>query len=114
MSTRSPSATGYRGISAQELKSMIRDGGELALLDVREKGVFSRGHLFFAVSLPLSRLELRIRALVPRLATRIVLCDGGEGLAERAASKLRDIGYTDLAVLEGGIEAWRQAGYEIF
>jgi rhodanese-related sulfurtransferase len=101
-------------VRAPELKAMIRDGGELAILDVREKGVFSRGHLFLAVSAPLSRLELRVGSLVPRRSTRIVLCDGGEGLAQRAATRLRLLGYTDLSVLEGGVEAWRQAGYEVF
>jgi rhodanese-related sulfurtransferase len=101
-------------VSPAMLKAMIRDGKELALLDVREKGVFARGHLFFAISLPLSRLELRIRALVPRFGARVVLCDAGEGLAQRAATKLRLIGYADLSVLDGGIEAWRKAGYEIF
>jgi rhodanese-related sulfurtransferase len=103
-----------RHVTPRQLKAMIGDGGELAILDVREKGVFARGHLFFAVPLPLSRLELRIAALVPRRATRIVLCDGGEGLAERAADRLRAFGYTDLAVLVDGVEAWRQAGYEVF
>jgi len=61
---------------------------------VREEGVFSdEGHPFFANSLPLSRLEMMIRPLVPRYATRVVVYDGGDGadggLAERAAAKLR-------------------------
>jgi rhodanese-related sulfurtransferase len=103
-----------RLVQARELKAMIGDGRELAILDVREKGVFSRGHLFFALSVPLSRLELRIGPLVPRRATRIILCDDGEGLAPRAAARLRQLGYTNLAVLEGGLTAWRDAGYEVF
>jgi len=70
-----------------ELKAMLSDGEELALLDVREEGVFAQGHLLFAASLPLSRLELRLDALVPRRATRLVLCDDGDGLAHRAAAK---------------------------
>ena len=42
-------------VSAQEVRAMLRDGGEMALLDVREEGVFSeQGHPFFANSLPLS------------------------------------------------------------
>src|SRR3954454_1257589 len=101
-------------LSASLLKQRIRDGAELALLDVREKGVFSRGHLFFAISVPLSRLELRVGTLVPRRATRIVLCDGGEGLAQRAAARLRRFGYGDVAIIEGGIEGWRAAGFEVF
>ena len=95
---------------------MLRDGGEMALLDVREEGVFSElGHPFFANSVPLSRLELMIRDLVPRKLTRIVVYDGGkEGLADRAAAKLALIGYANLAVMAGGAPAWAAAGYELF
>src|SRR5215208_7474030 len=81
-------------VSPAEVRAMLRDGGEMALLDVREEGVFSeQGHPFFANSVPLSRLELMIRDLVPRRGTRIVLLDGGDDhLAQRAAAKLERMG----------------------
>ncbi len=101
-------------VSAAALRAMLTDGGELALLDVREELIFSESHLLWARSLPLSRLELRVAALVPRLATRIVLCDAGEGLAARAAAVLTRHGYTDVSVLDGGIAAWTAAGFELF
>ena len=101
-------------VAPAELKAMLNDGGELALLDMREEGVFSKSHLLFAVPCPLSRLEERIAALVPRGTTRIVLCDDGGGLAHRAATKLMHFGYRDLSVLDGGIAAWKAAGYELF
>ncbi|MCH8922563.1 MAG: hypothetical protein IIA67_05385 [Planctomycetes bacterium] len=105
-----------RSVTAAELESWIGDGDELALLDVREEGVFGRGHLLFAVCVPLSRIELRIRDLVPRPATRIVLCDGGgtDGLAEAAASRLARFGYTDVRILDGGTTGWAGAGFELF
>ena len=101
-------------LPAAELKAMLRDGEELAILDVREEGIFAEGHLLYAASLPLSRLELRLDALVPRRATRIVLCDDGDGLAHRAARKLMHWGYRNLAVLAGGIRGWQAAGFELF
>ena len=64
--------------------------------------------------LPLSRLELRFAALVPRKATRIVLIDDNDGLAQRAAEVLARAGYTDLSYLDGGIAAWAAAGFELF
>jgi rhodanese-related sulfurtransferase/predicted metal-dependent enzyme (double-stranded beta helix superfamily) len=97
-----------------ELKAMLKDGEELALLDVREEGIFANGHLLLAASLPLSRLELRLDALVPRKASRVVLCDDGDDLAHRAARKLMRWGYRNLAVLAGGVKGWAAAGYEIF
>ena len=51
---------------------------------------------------------------MPRRTTRIVLCDDGDGLAHRAATKLMHFGYRDLSVLDGGIAAWKAAGYELF
>ena len=103
-------------VSPQQARVMLRDGGEMALLDVREEGVFSeQGHPFFANSVPLSRLELMIRDLVPRPRTRIVVYDGGdENLADRAAAKLTRMGYRDVAVMAGGAQGWAAAGYELF
>jgi rhodanese-related sulfurtransferase len=96
------------------LREILADGRELALLDVREEGVFAAGHLLTAACVPLSRLELRLDALVPRRDTRVVLCDDDESLAQRASDRMRGFGYTDLAVLKGGVAAWRAAGFELF
>ena len=101
-------------LSPRDLKAMLRDGGELSLIDVREEGDFGRNHLLFACNLPLSRLEMRIDALVPRRSTRMVLCDADDGLAQRAVRRLAKLGYGNLAVLAGGVAAWKDAGYELF
>src|SRR5438552_10527888 len=103
-------------VSPEEVRAMLRDGGEMAFLDVREEGVFSEeGHPFFANSLPLSRFELMIRDLVPRRLARIVVYDGGEeDLADRAATKLALMGYRNLALMAGGARAWAAAGYQLF
>ena len=102
------------GIGPQDLKKRIREGGELAILDVREEGAFARGHLLFARSLPFGRIELRVRELVPRFSTPIVLCAGADGLADGAAERLSAFGYGDLAILEGGVTAWEKAGFVLF
>ena len=102
-------------VTASRLKSMFHDGAELALLDVREAGQFGEAHMLFATPLPYSRLELDIGALVPRKSARMVLCDDGElGVAELAATRLRSVGYTDVAVLAGGTKAWAAAGQILF
>ena len=92
------------------LKAHLHDGGEIALLDAREEVPFDARHLLMASCVPLSRLELLVDDLVPRRATRVVWCDDGEGLAERAAARMAALGYTDVAVLDGGIAAWEAAG----
>src|SRR5687768_3922424 len=101
--------------SVREVQAALRGSGELALLDVREQGVHYRGHPFFACSAPLSRLELMIGDLVPRRSVPLVVLDGGdEGLAERAARKLAQLGYLDVSMLEGGCAGWKAAGGELF
>jgi rhodanese-related sulfurtransferase len=103
-----------RRISAATLRGLLVDQHELALLDAREEGEFGAGHLFWAVPCPLSRREIRARALLPRLGTRIVCVDDGSGLAERLAAWLESIGATDVAVLDGGTRAWEAAGQVLF
>ncbi|WP_312166071.1 rhodanese-like domain-containing protein [Phenylobacterium sp.] len=87
---------------------------EVALIDLREEDPFAKDHPLFAAQLPLSRLELEILDRVPRRSTRIVLYDNDEGLVPRAAERLRKLGYTQVSALAGGLEGWRQAGYELF
>ena len=102
-------------LSARRLQEKLARGGELALLDVREQGVHYRGHPFFAVAAPLSRLEMVIADLVPRKSAPIVLLDGGaEGLAEKAAAKLSQLKYENIEILEGGCAGWKAAGGELF
>jgi rhodanese-related sulfurtransferase len=101
-------------LSAQQLRGMLADGREIALVDVREELIFSQSHLLLARSVPLSRFEVRFAQLVPRRATRIVLCDDGDGLAARAAAILARNAYTSVFVLNGGVAAWAAAGFELF
>jgi rhodanese-related sulfurtransferase len=101
-------------VSPHDLRDMIGGGGELALVDVREELIFSQNHLLLARSVPLSRFELKFRAMVPRRATRIVLCDDNDGLAARAAAILSRNGYTDVSILAGGVPGWGAAGFELF
>lgn len=106
-------------LTVQQVKAMLQAGEVFAFFDVREEGEFStQGHPLFATPLPLSRLEPRALALLPDPHTRIVLMDDGEegqaGRANRAAARLSALGYNDLAVVAGGLKAWRDAGYEVF
>ncbi|MGD9319084.1 MAG: rhodanese-like domain-containing protein [Desulfobacteraceae bacterium] len=105
-------------ITPIQLKEMLHDREELALLDLREQGVFTKEHQLFACSVPLSHLELKLYDFVPRQDTRIVLVDQGPsdklGLAGRGAERLGSLGYSNVAIMEGGIEEWRSLGFELF
>jgi len=107
-------ASDIRRIDAPQLKAQLHDGGEIALLDAREEGVFARRHLLLASCVPLGRLELLVDDLVPRRCARVVWCDDEEGSALRAAARMSALGYQDVAVLDGGIAAWEVAGYRVY
>ena len=101
-------------IESSSLRAWLGDGAEIALIDVRDGGPFSRSHLLLASNIPLAQLEVRIPALLPRRDVRLVLVDEGDGMCERAAFKLSSHGYTGLHILSGGVAAWLAAGYELF
>ena len=105
-------------IDAQTLRQWLHDGDEIALVDVRDGGPFSRSHLLVASNLPLSSLEVRAPALLPRLDARIVLMDdeAADGLrfVERATALLAANGYSNLSILRGGVSGWGEASFELF
>ena len=93
-------------MTAGETRDRLRGPAEIALINVREFGQYGEGHPFFAVSVPYSRLEQLAQRLLPRRSAPIVPCDGGDGIAERAASRLHQQGYDQILLLEGGVPAW--------
>jgi rhodanese-related sulfurtransferase len=97
-------------ITAGDLQALLGRGEAVALLDLRERGAFERGHIFRATPLPRRLLEARLPALITCPRTPIVLCDADGSLSALAASTLSQMGYTDVRSLEGGIAGWRGAG----
>jgi rhodanese-related sulfurtransferase len=89
---------------------------ETALLDVREEDPFAQEHPLWAANLPLSRIEIEAWRRIPRRDTFLVLYGAHEGtdLAPLAARTLASLGYTNLHLLEGGLDGWRAAGGELF
>jgi rhodanese-related sulfurtransferase len=101
-------------ITTAELRRRCQAGEEIAIVDAREEGVFHERHLLMASCLPLSRLELIAPGLLPRRSAPVVVCDDGDGLAERAAARLIEGGYSDVSVLAGGVKAWEAAGFPLY
>jgi rhodanese-related sulfurtransferase len=97
-----------------DVRSALLEQREIALIDAREEDPFARGHPLFAANLPLSRIELEAWVRIPRRDTTIVVYDDGEGLAGIAARMLVALGYTQVSLLAGGLQGWRQAGGELF
>jgi rhodanese-related sulfurtransferase len=101
-------------IDARALKAALHDGHEITLLDAREESTFGERHILLAACMPLGRIEVLADDMVPRRQTRVVWCDDGGDLGERAAQRMADLGYSDVSVLDGGITAWESAGFRIY
>lgn len=100
--------------SFAQIRQALLDHEEVALVDVREEAPFAEAHPLFAANIPLSKLELEVYSRIPRRDTQVTVYDNGEGLAARAAERLVALGYTQVSLLEGGLEGWRNAGGELF
>jgi rhodanese-related sulfurtransferase len=100
--------------SYQQVRDALLARREIALLDVREEDPHAQEHPLFAANFPFGRIELDAYPRLPRRDVPIVVLDGGEGLAPASAERLRRLGYTDVSLLDGGIEGWRAAGGELF
>lgn len=87
---------------------------EIALLDVRDEHEFAQGHPLFAAQLPVDRIAVEAVARFPRKDVPIVLYDDGGGLADAARTIFRTLGYGEVRLLDGGLNGWRTAGYELF
>lgn len=118
MSAPSPASTPSRHprLDARSVRQRLLDRAETALIDVREEDPYAQEHPLWASNFPLSRLELQAWARIPRRDTLIVLYGHDEhgDLAERAADVFTALGYTQVFVLDGGLQGWRDAGGEIF
>jgi rhodanese-related sulfurtransferase len=107
-------AEAAQSINVATARNWLGDGEEIAFLDLREEGPHCDGHPLLAINAPYSRLELDILRLVPRKSTRMILVDGNDGIAAKAAGRLVHLGYSDVYTLTGGVAAWSMAGFPLF
>jgi glyoxylase-like metal-dependent hydrolase (beta-lactamase superfamily II)/rhodanese-related sulfurtransferase len=101
-------------MAMQELRRRIESGDPgLAILDVREADAYAAGHVPGAIHLPRGQLELRADAVFPDPTLRILTyCEFGK-ISTIAAATLRSMGFRGAIALDGGIRAWKQAGYPL-
>src|SRR4051812_23602357 len=97
-------------LSPDALAALMAGAAPHAVLDVRERGAYERGHVFRTTSLPRRQLELRVPMLVTAPATPIALLDADGMLSSLAATTLGSMGYTNVEILAGGLGAWRASG----
>ncbi len=103
--------SGVKGVGAPAASEMLKDSS-VQLLDVRTPGEFTSGHIKGAKLLPVQELSSRIGELSAwKDKTILVYCHSGN----RSASACRTLtasGFGNIVNLQGGITAWKSAGFK--
>jgi len=110
----SEATAGVPFMSLAELKARIESASDdLIVLDVRERDAFEQGHITGARLLPRGQLELRVNEELTDPTCRIVAyCQFGY-VSTLATATLRQMGFQGAVALDGGMKAWREAGYAV-
>jgi rhodanese-related sulfurtransferase len=101
-------------VTPSQVRRALKLRDEIALLDVRHEAAYATAHPLFAANMAADRIALEAGTRLPRKDVPIVIYDAGEGLVSQAADRLAALGYTDVWELDGGLQGWRHAGYELF
>lgn len=83
------------------------------VVDVGTKNEYDAGHIPGALSIPASEVAARARRL-PKSKEIVLYCNcDGQELGTRAAAELQRQGFDNVFVLEGGYQAWLDAGLAV-
>jgi rhodanese-related sulfurtransferase len=99
--------------TVHDVKRRMDAADPFTFIDVREESEFAADHARGAVHLGKGILERDIEKLVPNPDAPIVLYCGGGFRSALSAHSLEKMGYTRVISMDGGITAWREAGYPL-
>lgn len=100
-------------MTAQEVQDLQRSGRKLALIDVRTPAEHGEAHIADSHLMPLDRLDAdAAKRLAADADACVLVCRSGKRAAT-AMEKLAAFGCEKLHVLEGGVNAWEQAGLPV-
>jgi len=97
-----------REVTPQEVDALPEGGA--AVIDVREDSEWEQGHLPGAIHISKSYVEQQIEAAAPDRDAPVVLYCAGGVRSLFAAQTLEQLGYTNVASMSGGFQAWKSAG----
>ncbi len=100
-------------VSVEEISERRQRGDDFILLDVREKDEVRSGYIEGSISVPRGFLEMQVTGQVPEADKEVVLYCAGGVRSLLAGRVLRDMGYTNVTSMAGGIAQWKDTGYPI-
>jgi len=102
-----------RECTIADVKARLDRREPFHFIDVREDNEFAADRAAGARHLGRGVIERDIETLIPDRAAEIVLYCGGGFRSALAADNLRRMGYTNVWSMDGGMRAWREAGYPV-
>jgi len=108
-----PSKAFVPRISAGQLDLATRDKKQVTIIDGRTLAAYEQAHIPEGVQIPFEELAARGKQLDASALTVLYSWSPDEGESLEAAMVLYELGFTRVAVLEGGIQTWYAAGYPI-
>jgi molybdopterin/thiamine biosynthesis adenylyltransferase/rhodanese-related sulfurtransferase len=97
-----------REVTPQDVDALPADG--TTVIDVREDSEWEQGHLPGALHISKSYVEQQIEAAAPDRDAPVVLYCAGGIRSLFAAQTLEQLGYTNVASMSGGFQAWKSVG----
>jgi rhodanese-related sulfurtransferase len=94
-----------------EAKSRLERERGVHFVDVREDHEYAKDHARGARHIGKGIIERDIETVIPDKEAPIILYCGGGYRSALAADALQQMGYTNVCSMDGGIKAWRVAGY---
>ncbi|WP_052364928.1 rhodanese-like domain-containing protein [Halotalea alkalilenta] len=94
-------------VTPRQLAQWLEDGEPVGVFDLTSSANYVAGHIPGAAYVQRAELARLLGADRPE---RVVLTCGSSLLAGYAAAELLDLGFDDVAVLDGGNQAWRSEG----
>ena len=95
-------------LDLEAAREEIANGAKL--IDVREQNEWDESHIEAALHVPQGELVERLDEVAPDTSERLVLHCRTDNRSAKMAAELASLGYDNVAVVEGGIVAWENAG----
>lgn len=96
--------------TVDEIAKRFENGESFVFVDTREDTEWANGYCKGAIHIGKGVIERDIEAKVPDKNADVVLYCGGGFRSALAADALRQMGYTKVSSMDGGIREWRAKG----
>lgn len=99
-------ARGFAAVGPQDAVRLVNAGA--IVVDVRDSKAYEAGHIIDARSIPAAEVAAKAESLKKFKEKPVVLyCDSGFA-ASGAAKALKNLGFTKVVSLRGGLQSWLQ------